>query len=49
MKNPFPKFSHYAFGLHFMHPFIILMLSFAELKLLGPSLARWQVHNADDS
>jgi hypothetical protein len=42
MRDPYPRVSHYAFGLHFMHPFIIIMISFVELKFLGPSIAHFQ-------
>ncbi len=42
MRDPFPRISHYAFGLHFMHPFIILMISLIELRLMGPHLAHFQ-------
>jgi hypothetical protein len=35
MKDPFPKVSHYAFGLHFMHPAIIIGLTILEGWLLG--------------
>jgi hypothetical protein len=38
MRDPFPRVSHYAFGLHFMHPAIILLLSLIELKLFGPAI-----------
>ena len=39
MRDPFPRISHYAFGLHFMHPFIIILISMAELKFIGPAIA----------
>jgi surface polysaccharide O-acyltransferase-like enzyme len=42
MKDPFPRVSHYAFGLHFMHPMIILALSLVEARLLAPAVASWQ-------
>ena len=35
MRDPFPKVSHHAFGLHFMHPVIILGLSFIETRLFS--------------
>jgi surface polysaccharide O-acyltransferase-like enzyme len=35
MKDPWPKVSHYAFGLHFMHPAIIIGLTIVEGWLLG--------------
>ncbi len=35
MKDPFPKVSHHAFGLHFMHPIIIIALTILEGKLMG--------------
>jgi hypothetical protein len=42
MKDPWPKVSHYAFGLHFMHPAVITALLLAELKLLGPAYLHWE-------
>jgi peptidoglycan/LPS O-acetylase OafA/YrhL len=39
MKDPFPKVSHHAFGLHFMHPAIIIALTIIESKLLGRTSA----------
>lgn len=38
MKDPFPRVSHHAFGLHFMHPAIIIGLTIVEGYLLriGP-------------
>ena len=42
MRDPFPRISHYAFGLHFMHPFVILMISLIELRFLGSSIAHFQ-------
>ena len=42
MRDPQPRMSHYAFGLHFMHPSIIIALSLIELKLLGPSVAHFE-------
>ena len=44
MRDPFPRISHYAFGLHFMHPFVIILISLAELKLLGPHIAHFQTY-----
>jgi hypothetical protein len=41
MRDPFPRVSHYAFGLHFMHPAIILLLSLIELKLFGPGIIEY--------
>jgi surface polysaccharide O-acyltransferase-like enzyme len=35
MKDPLPRVSHYAFGLHFMHPAIIIALTLIEGPLLG--------------
>jgi peptidoglycan/LPS O-acetylase OafA/YrhL len=35
MKDPMPRVSHYAFGLHFMHPAIIVGLTIVEGRLLG--------------
>lgn len=43
MRDPFPRVSHYAFGLHFMHPAIILLLTLIEIKLF-PGVAHWQTH-----
>ena len=37
-----PRVSHYAFGLHFMHPFIITVLLLIELRLLAPSIAHFE-------
>ena len=42
MRDPFPRISHYAFGLHFMHPFVILMISLIELRYFGTSIAHFQ-------
>jgi peptidoglycan/LPS O-acetylase OafA/YrhL len=42
MKDPFPRVSHYAFGLHFMHPAIIIGLTIAEAQFMGPKIADWQ-------
>jgi peptidoglycan/LPS O-acetylase OafA/YrhL len=42
MKDPFPKVSHYAFGLHFMHPAIIIGLTIIQAKLFGPAIADWR-------
>src|SRR5437764_10677277 len=42
MRDPFPRVSHYAFGLHFMHPSIILLLSLIELKLFGATIIHFQ-------
>ena len=42
MRDPFPRVSHYAFGLHFMHPSIILLLSLIELKLFGPMITEYR-------
>jgi hypothetical protein len=42
MKDHFPKVSHHAFGLHFMHPAIIILLTIGEAKLLSPSVAQWE-------
>jgi surface polysaccharide O-acyltransferase-like enzyme len=44
MRDPFPRVSHYAFGLHFMHPFIILAISFCELEFFGADLAHFRHH-----
>jgi surface polysaccharide O-acyltransferase-like enzyme len=43
MRDPFPRISHYAFGLHFLHPFIIILISMAELKFMGPAMADFKV------
>ena len=42
MRDPFPKVSHHAFGIHFMHPAVIIALTLLELKLLGPTIAHYQ-------
>jgi len=42
MKDPFPKVSHYAFGLHFMHPAIIIGLTIVEAKFMGGAATNWQ-------
>jgi peptidoglycan/LPS O-acetylase OafA/YrhL len=42
MKDRWPRVSHYAFGLHFMHPAVITALLLAELKLLGPAYLHWE-------
>jgi peptidoglycan/LPS O-acetylase OafA/YrhL len=42
MKDPFPKVSHHAFGLHFMHPAIIIALTIVEAKWLNPSVTQWE-------
>jgi surface polysaccharide O-acyltransferase-like enzyme len=42
MRDPYPRISHYAFGLHFMHPFIIISITLAELKLFGPAIAHFE-------
>jgi peptidoglycan/LPS O-acetylase OafA/YrhL len=42
MRDPLPRVSHYAFGLHFMHPFIITVLLLIELRLLGPAVAHFE-------
>jgi hypothetical protein len=44
MRDPFPKVSHYAFGLHFMHPAIILLLLIIEKHLLGQPYFEWRVY-----
>lgn len=44
MRDPFPMVSHYAFGLHFLHPAIILGLRIVELKLLGPAVGGWEIY-----
>jgi len=41
MRDPFPRVSHYAFGLHFMHPAVIIGLTIAELNLLGEGATGW--------
>jgi Acyltransferase family len=43
MRDPFPRISHYAFGLHFLHPFIIILISMAQLKFIGPAIADFKV------
>ena len=42
MRDPLPRVSHYAFGLHFMHPFIIIVLTLIEMKLLGSAAAHFE-------
>jgi surface polysaccharide O-acyltransferase-like enzyme len=42
MRDPLPRVSHYAFGLHFMHPSIIIVLTLVELKLFGPSVIHFE-------
>jgi peptidoglycan/LPS O-acetylase OafA/YrhL len=42
MKDPFPRVSHHAFGLHFMHPAIIIGLTLLETRLFGRAVAQWQ-------
>jgi peptidoglycan/LPS O-acetylase OafA/YrhL len=42
MRDPMPRVSHYAFGLHFMHPFIILVLTLIEMKLFGAAVAGFE-------
>ena len=44
MKDPLPRVSHYAFGLHFMHPAIIVALTLLEGRLLGMGPTQlWEV------
>jgi peptidoglycan/LPS O-acetylase OafA/YrhL len=42
MRDPFPKVSHHAFGIHFMHPAIIIALTLVELRFFGPQVAHFQ-------
>jgi surface polysaccharide O-acyltransferase-like enzyme len=42
MKDPFPKVSHHAFGLHFMHPAIIIGLTLLEGRFFGRAVTQWQ-------
>ena len=42
MRDPMPKVSHYAFGLHFLHPFIIILITLTEQKILGPGISSFQ-------
>jgi hypothetical protein len=43
MRDPFPRVSKHAFGLHFMHPIVIIALTLIEAKLLGyPPLKFWE-------
>jgi peptidoglycan/LPS O-acetylase OafA/YrhL len=44
MKDPFPKVSHYAFGLHFMHPAIIIGLTLLEARVFGGNIAEWRTY-----
>jgi peptidoglycan/LPS O-acetylase OafA/YrhL len=41
MKDPLPRVSHHAFGLHFMHPAIIIALTIVETRLFGDRLGNW--------
>lgn len=41
MKDPLPKVSHHAFGLHFMHPAVIIGLTIVESRLFGGRLTNW--------
>ena len=41
MRDPLPKVSHHAFGLHFMHPAIIIALTIIESRLFGGRLTNW--------
>ncbi len=45
MRNRFPLISHHAFGLHFMHPLIILALFLLERRFLGDAIADWHVYS----
>jgi hypothetical protein len=42
MRDPFPRVSHYAFGLHFMHPAVIIALTLIEARLFGSAVADWR-------
>jgi hypothetical protein len=42
LVDPFSKVSHHAFGLHFMHPAVIIGLTLIEQKRFGESVANWQ-------
>jgi hypothetical protein len=42
MRDPFPRVSHYAFGLHFMHPAVIIGLTLIEARLFGGAVANWE-------
>lgn len=42
MRDPFPRVSHYAFGLHFMHPAVITALLLLERRFLGQAYFDWQ-------
>lgn len=44
MRDPFPRVSHYAFGLHFMHPAVILALSMLELRFFGAGVHEWRIY-----
>jgi hypothetical protein len=41
MKDPLPRVSHHAFGLHFMHPAVIIGLTIVQSRLFGGRLAEW--------
>jgi peptidoglycan/LPS O-acetylase OafA/YrhL len=43
MRDRLPRVSHHAFGLHFMHPAVIIGLTIVEAKLLGSGAAEWEV------
>ena len=43
MRDRLPRVSHHAFGLHFMHPAVILGLTIVEARLLGARVAEWEV------
>jgi hypothetical protein len=43
MRDRLPRVSHHAFGLHFMHPAVIIGLTIVEAKLLGTGVAEWEV------
>jgi peptidoglycan/LPS O-acetylase OafA/YrhL len=43
MRDPLPRVSHHAFGLHFMHPAVIIGLTIVEGKLFGGGVVGWEV------
>jgi surface polysaccharide O-acyltransferase-like enzyme len=42
MKDPLPTVSHHAFGLHFMHPAVIIALTILQTHLFGGRFANWE-------
>ncbi len=44
MKDPLPYLSRYAFGMHFMHPAVLLMLCLAETSIFGATIGDWRAY-----